>query len=430
MQIAATVKSLSIDSGAVARLVRHRTMRFVLPAGLAIYFAYHLTAFEPARIWLLEPSVDTWIEFDRAREVFASGVYPQQASAGNFNAVFPYPPPAVVLFYALGVLGLRVFMAIRMLLMTAGLLVTFRASVAGDNEDTQSAWLALGAIALVFCDSPVSWDLRLGNTNLVYLGLILAGYALLSRRRWLAGSLLALSISVKLFSGLLLLWLLVNGPRAALYAAAIAIAALWVVLPVVLFGAGRTVSLYAGWREQLRVISGLGVYPYIASTHHGPPLVTLRRAIMVLSGAQPDAPFTRWLLGTLWVIWLGALGWYAARALRGEHAMAPSRAALADWTVLMLAPLPLSPWLEPYHPVPVLPGTILCLVIALDKCVGGGDRIIAAVALAALGVMHAVRIPLPIRGVALLAQFLVLVIAFGLLRPALTARPASASPSP
>ncbi|MET0850004.1 MAG: hypothetical protein ABW020_02645 [Candidatus Rokuibacteriota bacterium] len=56
----------------------------------------------------------------------------------------------------------------------------------------------------------------------------------------------------------------------------------------------------------------------------------------------------------LWALWLGALLWYARRALAAGRGSAPSRAALADWTVLLLAPLPLSPWLEPYHPVPVL----------------------------------------------------------------------------
>jgi hypothetical protein len=37
--------------------------------------------------------------------------------------------------------------------------------------------------------------------------------------------------------------------------------------------------------------------------------------------------------------------WYAARALRTFAVAAPSRAALADWTVLLVAPLPFSPWL-------------------------------------------------------------------------------------
>jgi|HubBroStandDraft_6_1064221.scaffolds.fasta_scaffold264653_1 hypothetical protein len=419
------VKWRSFDSSAIFRVVRHRTIRFALAAGLAVYFAYHLTGFKPARIRLLVPNVDTFIIFTVGRKVFASGAYPEELSAGNFNAAFPYPPPAVVLFNAIGILGMRFFTAIWIILMTGGLLVTFRASVAGDNDDAQSAWLTFGALALVFSDYPVSSDLRLGNSNLVYLGLIFAAYSLLCRRSWFAGALLGLSISLKLYSGLLLLWLLLNGPKAALYAAAIAIVALWLLLPVALFGVGRTISLYASWREQLRIISGLGVYSFLAAQHNGPPLVTLRRAIIVLSGAYPDAAITRWLLGVLWAIWFAAIVWYAARAWTGRQVAAPSRAALADWTVLLLAPLPFSPWLEPYHGVPVVPGTILCLVVALDKRASDPDRIIAAAALSALLAMHEVRIPVPIRGLQLLVQFLVLIIAFGLLRPRLNTDPMS-----
>lgn len=412
-------------ASAIFRVGRHRATRFVLAAGLAIYCTYHLTRFEPARIWLLVPNVDTSIIFHQAREVFASGDYPEQFNASNFSTVFPYPPSAVMLFNALGILGMRVFMAVWIILMTGGLLVTFRASVAGDNDHAQSAWLELGIIALVFSDSPVSWDLRCGNSNLVYLGLVFAAYSLLCRRPRFAGALLGLSISLKLYSGLLLLWLLVNGPKAALYAAAIAIVALWLLLPVALFGVDGTIRLYAGWREQLRIISGLRVYPVIAAQRYGPPLVTLRRAIIVLSGAQPDAAITQWLLGVLWAIWLAALVWYAARALSGRHLVAPSRAALADWTILMLAPLPFSPWLEPYHAVPVVPGTILCLVVALDKRADNRDRIIAAAALSALLAIHAVGIPLPIRGLELLAQFLILAAAFGMLRTSFARLPGS-----
>ena len=97
---------------------------------------------------------------------------------------------------------------------------------------------------------------------------------------------------------------------------------------------------------------------------------------MVLTRARADAVITRWLLGVMWAIWLTALGWYATRALSGGYAVAPSRAALADWTVLLLAPLPSSPWLEPYHAVPILPGTILCLAVALDERAPGTDRMI------------------------------------------------------
>jgi Glycosyltransferase family 87 len=410
---------------AISRVLRHRSVKFAIAAGLAIYIVYYLTGFKPNRIRLSSPSIDTWIIFNRGRQIFANGAYPRQSNAVNFNEVFPYPPPAVVLFNALGSFGMRTFIAVWMILMTAGLLVTFRACVAGDDEETKSQWLALAAMALLFCDSPVSWDLRAGNSNLVYIGLVFAAYILLRRRPWFAGALLGLSISLKLYSGLLLLWLLINGPKAVLYAAAIAIVVLWLLMPVAIFGVGRTIGLYAGWREQLRVFGGLGG-PFFAAELDGPPLVTLRRAAVVFTGGHPDAAIVRWLLGLLWAIWLAALAWYALRARNGRRVAAPSRAALADWTVLMLAPLPFSPWLEPYHAVPIVPGTILCLMVALDRRAGVPDHIIAAAALSALLAMHAVGVPIPIRGLELMGQFLVLVIAFGWLRPRLAADPLSA----
>jgi hypothetical protein len=415
----AGVKWLSFDSSAIVRVLRHPAVRFAVVIGLALYFTYHLTGFKPARIRLTEPGVDTWIEFNRGREIFATGVYPRQLSGGDFNAAFPFPPPTVVLFDLVGTLGVRFFMALWIIFATGGLLITFRASAAGENEDMQRAWLAVGVLALLFSDSAVSWDLRLGNCNLFYLGLVFAAYALLRRHPWCAGTLLALSFSLKLYSGLLFMWLTLNGPKAALYAAAISILALWIVLPVSLFGTGQTLGLYAGWREQVRLISGLGVYPYIAAQRYGPPLVTLRRAIILLSGARPDAAITRLLLGILWAIWVGALLWYAGRALGGPSAAVPSRAALADWTVLMLAPLPFSPWLEPYHMVPLVPATILCLLVAMDQRAADSDRLSVIAVLLALLVTRVAVVRLPIRGLELMAQFLLLVIAFGWLRPRL-----------
>jgi Glycosyltransferase family 87 len=276
----------------------------------------------------------------------------------------------------------------------------------------------------VFVDSPVSWDLRNANSNLVYLGVTLGAYGMLRRRPWLAGALVGLSISLKLYSGLLLVWLLVHGPRRALYAAAITIVLLWLLLPMALFGVDGTIRMYNGWHEQLKIISDPSIYSVLAAQGHGPPLVTLRRAAITLSGAGADAATTRSLLILLWAIWLAALLWYAGRAVIGcERVAAPSRAALADWTILMLAPLPFSPWLEPYHAVPLVPATILCLAMALDERLASRDRSIPLIALSVLLAIHLVGVPFQIRGLGLLAQFLVPVIAFGLLRPRLDRLP-------
>ena len=432
------------DSNTILRIARRPTVKWAIAVGLAFYFVYHLMRFDPARIRLLLPPSDTAMIFDQARKVFAHDHYSARLQTAYSEVVWPYPPSAVVLFRSIGILGPRASVAAWMALIVTALLVAFRSSLAGERDDIRAAWLALGAVSLGFTDWPVSWDLRAGNCNVIYLGLVLAGYGLMGRRPWLGGVLVGSSISLKLYSGLLLMWLLINDARRALYGAVIAIVVLWLLLPAALFGPNGTIKLYAGWYEQIRIISRLSADPAVNTRIHGlvllpasvhrPPTaefgssVTLQRAVIVLTGGSPRAPLARSLRLALWASWLIALGWYARRAQIGGRVAAPSRAALADWTVLMLAPLPFSPWLEPYHTVPILPGAILCLANSLDECQTNRGRIISVSALLALPAVAPVALPWRIRGLGLLAQFLILVATFGLLRPGWGQRRASPSP--
>ena len=114
---------------------------------------------------------------------------------------------------------------------------------------------------------------------------------------------------------------------------------------------------------------------------------------MFLTGEAADATRTQLYVLMLCAVWAAALAWYAWRAGRAGRVGIPSRAALADWTVLLLAPLPFSPWLEPYHAIPLLPGAILCVIIVLDERVAAKDRIIALAALLALALAALVITP-------------------------------------
>jgi hypothetical protein len=84
----------------------------------------------------------------------------------------------------------------------------------------------------------------------------------------------------------------------------------------------------------------------------------------------------------------------------------------------MLAPLPFSPWLEPYHAVPLLPGAILCTVVAFDPLTGAFDRRVAfgTIALLIFVWMFNKICPWSLRGIVLLTTFEVLVLGLGLLR--------------
>ena len=257
------------------------------------------------------------------------------------------------------------------------------------------------------------------NSNLICLGLLLAGYGLLGRLPALAGMLVGLAFSIKVYSGLLLLYLFVNGPRRAIGAAGIMVFILWLGLPLGLFGTDGALRLYSGWSEQLRTISDPLVHANLASKDAGPPLVTLQRAIVNLSGGEFGSAATRaWLLA-IETIWVAALFGYAWQCRGTFRVPIPSRAALADWVVLLLAPLPFSPWLEPYHAVPLLVAALLCVAVALDEDQMRGDRMVALVAAAAPLLFIVFKVPFGFRGFGLGAQLLVVVLALAYLRPRL-----------
>ena len=401
-----------IDADVLLRAGRDRRVQALVGAGFVFYLLYHLTRFDFAQLWPIVPVGDAAILFEASKNIFLRAAYP--------DGTFPYSPSAVILFRSLGLPGPAIFMATWYVLMAAGLIVSIRAALAQERTEISAAWPLIGAVAVILAGSPISWDLRNANSNLLYLGLVMAGYGLAGRRPVLAGVLVGLSVSLKLYSGLLMAWLLVNGPRRMFYAGAATMALLWIVLPVAFFGIDGTVRLYAGWREQVARIADLAYHATLATTRDtGPPLVTLHKAVVNLTGESFHSAVSLAWLWVLRVIWLAALLGYAWRCRRCLLAAVPSRAALADWTVLLIAPLPFSPWLEPYHAIPLLVGAVLLSAIVVDVQVERRDRLAALAALAALALFLMVRVPFAVRGLQVLAQFLILTAILGWLRPRL-----------
>jgi hypothetical protein len=322
------------------------------------------------------------------------------------------------------------FMAVWFAAMAGGLVTTLRVSLGSERGEMRSAWLVIGAAALAVADSPVSWDLRNANSNLIYLGLVIGGYSLMDRRPATAGVLVALSVALKLQSGLLLLWLLIGGAWRALLAGVAVLLLLAIVAPLLALGGEGAVRLYLGWFEQLRIISDAQIHAALAASDSGPPIVSLGKAAMALTGEGLQGTGTRALIAALLSVWTAAVLWYLRQAARSFPAAVPSRAALADWTVLLLAPLPFSPWLEPYHAIPMLPAAILLVAVALDDAILSRHRRIAVAALLAIVAVRMVGLPFSMRGLSLLAQFLVATVALGLLRPSLPVIPAERSGGP
>jgi hypothetical protein len=409
------------DPDTLLRAGRSRTAQAAIGLVLFLYLAYHLTRFRLAGVWPIAPVGDASILYDNAIGIFQRVAYPDAIA-------FPYSPSAVVLFRALAAAGPTIFMLTWYALMVAGLIVSVRAALTQERAELRAAWPLIGIIAILLADSPIRWDLRNANSNLVYLGLVMAGYGLAGRRPLLAGTLVGLSISLKLYSGLLLAWLIVNGPRRMLYAGVAAMAVLWIALPLLLFSAEGTLQLYAGWKQQIEKIGDLSYQAYLATLPAGPPLTTLHRAVVTLTGESFQSGRTQALVWLLRGGWVALLAWYAWRCRDCLVAQVPSRAALADWTVLLLAPLPFSPWLEPYHAIPLLVAAVLCTAIAMDRETARFDRLLALAALATLALFLAAGVSFEVRGLALLAQFFGIAAILGLLRPRLARTSAQSGP--
>jgi hypothetical protein len=399
-----------------------RKLDVVLGLSLFGYFAYQVWRFRLADFWPLLPRGDSRTIYTYAPRIWDSGYLPAaDFHAGVFNVVFPHPPSAVLLFRVLGMAGPEVFTLAWWVLMAAGLIITFRVALQGDRLQRDCSWLAIGFVALLVADNAVAWDLRNSNCNLIYLGLVLAGYALIRDRPVAAGILIGVSFSIKVYSGLLFVWLLFRAPRQALIAAIATAFVLWVVCPVVLLGPAGTVAIYQGWLDQVAVISSAWGYS-MPDNPMQPPLVTLRRGAMYLFGAAPFDWQTQIFVAAMLALWCAVLAWYALRGFRPVEV--PSRAALADWTVVLLVPLPFSPWLEPYHVVPMVLAAVVCFLTALDDRMAGRDRLVALGALAIYALDRLIN-PFPEKSLDVFARFVLLVLALAFLRPRLESRTVS-----
>jgi Glycosyltransferase family 87 len=411
------------DMKTLLRIGGHPLVSAVLGIGLVIYCVFQTTHFHVSNAWPLAPRNDTAILLYQADLIFERAEYPARLETWPETAVYPHPPSAVLILHWLGAGGPAIFTGLWFAAMAIGLVVMLRASVSGEREELRAAWLVFAAAALVVADGPIAWDLQNGNSNLVCGGLVMGGYALASRRPAVGGALLGVAIALKLYGTLLLLWLASQRRRCAVLAAFGTVFVLAVLWPGLTWGIGGAIHVYAGWLEQLRIITAPEVTAYFTADGPGPPVVSLQRAASALTGSGPFTIASRSVVMAMWAIWLGAALWYFGRAARSGAVDVPSRAALADWTVLLLAPLPFSPWVEPYHAIALVPGAILLALVAADDRVATRDRTIAIGALIALAGTRMIDLPFALRGMVLLARFLVVTFTLGLMRRRLAGKP-------
>jgi hypothetical protein len=376
-------------------------------AGLIFFSLYYLTAFrfdvlfaEKARqvdfmIWRFVPS----FIFDHAR-------YPAAVTGDWIHTVFPYLPSAAAMMLPLSwpaeTPAFAIWLVIQLLAFALVLWTGLRLSGA---MKLRARWL-IAIAAVLLSENSLSWDFRNHNTNLIYLALVLLG--LQAGRTWLAACLLALSINLKLYSGLVplvLTWRREYRLAVATCAAAVLIA---VLLPAIVYGPAAYPQLIADWFAQIR---------YTAAVHSG-GTAALIRSIATLIGADPAAGIVSLTLRATQAAWLILVVWYYLVTHRSQPSepAAYRQARLADICIALIAPLPLSTWFIPYHAVVMLPAYMILLTVAVAD---GSPKRLRAIAISACaacqGVHFAVR-DWDYRGLVFLVSFVFLLLALAAVR--------------
>lgn len=288
----------------------------------------------------------------------------------RYPPVFPHPPAAALIQSATTQFSYPVSAAIWVALTGCVAIASYVVLLRMLRRDGRPhSWLialmahAAGAYFL-------QWELRSLNCNLIFLcSLILAVASLRNARSFWTGFWFAISISLKLYPILALPYLFWTRERRALAWTLGWLSLFWIALPVAVFGQD-TVVVYSDWIEQItRAIDPLNHAPH-------PILISLQSAASWLSGG--NAALTTAIVWSVRSAWLLAI---ASVFLSSRRRTIPADSArlLSDIALLTLAPIAVSPYLEPYHAVPFVIPAIVLAATAADPSLPKRSRIAAGV---------------------------------------------------
>lgn len=326
----------------------------------------------------------------------------QMAVAGgpiDWPEHFAYPPPFVALLLGwleLGSVAFAGWIALSVAALAAALLAAARAT----EIDLRPHGLAFAALAVLVASYAIAWDLKARNVNLIYLAAIALALAAARRSPAAAGLLLSLSVAIKLYSILLLPWLAWRR-RWAWFGWTVAGLVLWfVVLPALCFGWDRSLAMTRAWWQALGP-AGEAAYQALFPGY----LVSLHRTVANLLGAPPtDGAVIAWTRG-LQLAWIALIALAIWRGTLSE----PAEAAL-----LVLAPLPLGPVLQPHHAAVMLLPAVAAIAWIADPATAPRRRWIGASLLAAAFLVTQLGPAGSWRGVGLMAATALLALASAL----------------
>lgn len=298
--------------------------------------------------------VDYHLLYEYSRDIVQTQSYPARHS---------YPPSAIVFHYATAQFEFPVSAAIYL---------------ASNVGATFACWWVLcrmlqldrrrGSHLLILLGYAASswfftWELRSQNCNLFFLLSLLFSARFVGREQPMAaGFCLALSFSLKLFSVLVIPYLLWKRQARAFVWTIAFTAVFWMLLPGMVFGPGSLVPVYRDWFQQLAHNSSNS-----ADLLH-PILISVQNSAFWI--ADGDKRSAKLMVSGVWMTWLaiGAVGWKTSRSRK--YPPGDAFGFLADVSLLTLGPIAVSPYLEPYHPVPYAISAMLLLCAATD----GGQR--------------------------------------------------------
>ncbi|HKY85209.1 MAG TPA: glycosyltransferase family 87 protein, partial [Pseudorhodoplanes sp.] len=338
---------------------------------------------------------------------------------GNWNIPFPYLPSAVAMMLPLSLLPQTIAFIFWILLQAIAFAVVLWTSMhmAGIAADRRR--LLILAAAVVIVSSPIQWDFRTHNNNLIYLALILLG--LKSQRLWLSAILFAITANLKLYSVALIPGFLWRREYRIAAATAIATLTIAVVLPLLAFGYSHSTKLLGSWINEI-------LFTMSPAGQAGAPL-SLSKTAAALLGLEPAAFAVTVAARSAQAVWLGIVACYFLIAAKRDAPSSRSTSArLCDVVVMLMLPLPLSSWLVTYHAIVMSPAFVLIVAKLVEWEAPRGVRVMAAIAGAGCVVLRVAFPEFVLRAGVYYLSFVLVVLALGAIRMSLDRTSSTTTP--
>ncbi len=333
-----------------------------------------------------------------ASDFLKANDYPQISE--SVKGPFAYPVPMLVLLQLFSaiprdILSL-VFVVFYPVAATVCLFLSIRLF---DDDKNPYRWLIAFLTFIIVWDY-IQFDIRSFNINMILFILILLAMYFL-KRDWAcaAGVFLAFSVAIKLYSVLLIpLWLYRKKYRACFYTV-IALLILFIVFPVCTLGWSKTVHLTLSWIGSVKSTSTAQA-SQIMSCY----LISFNRALTSAMGAdhaagigslsQTDWNYANHLLLFFRVVWAMAI----VSAVVFINRFSRSYKFQRMFSLLILAPIPLSPLLQPHHMVLLIPAVYYLVHMIIEKAAATKVRLAAACMLLLIFIIQMLDIPEELRG--------------------------------